>query len=185
MYGRVRKQKNNIFEVIEYFLKDRNIKCIFLSRNFINLSCQIQNIYPWVRIIPLVNIPHTKKSLREILCIIDLSKISRYLSTTNLTFEDLLNVEYPKEYLKELDLVRRYVRDDGIVYFFTPFGYRNFKNIERIILCAKFTEIELIDEYLFKARKKKLVKYKFEGGKFTIEETTSLKKIGKIEEFAK
>ncbi|MCM8773590.1 MAG: hypothetical protein NC820_02490 [Candidatus Omnitrophica bacterium] len=185
MSGKARKQRNNIFEVIEYFLRDRKIEFIFLSRNFINFSGQIQKIYPWVRIISLVHIPYIKKGLKELLCIIDLSRIFRYLSTTHLTFEDLLNIDYPKEYLKELDVVRRYVRDDATVYFFTPFGYRNFKNIEKIMLCAKFTDIELIDENLFKAHKRKLVKYKFEEGKFTIEETTSLKKIGKIQEFAK
>ena len=119
-----------------------------------------------------------------ILSIIDFSEDLIHEETTTLTFEDLKKLTpYRDEPLTTLNLANAALGDGGELTIVCTEPY-NMSIARKYLLCAKFTDIQLNSNTIL-AKKRKFAKYSFDGGKITLEETTSPELIRNIHYFAK
>lgn len=119
-----------------------------------------------------------------ILSIIDFSEDLIHEETTTLTFEDLKKqTPYQDEPLTTLNLANAVLEEGGELTVVCTEPY-NMSIARKYLLCAKFTDIQLNSNTIL-AKKRKFAKYSFDGGKITLEETTSPELIRSIHNFAK
>jgi hypothetical protein len=125
-------------------------------------------------------------SLDAVFCVVDLSVIKGHESTTKLNFNDYLKFRNKSgdESLETVYYSSLLLKEDGEVVFFSPFPMTHKENVVKVLTCCKFKEIEIVNEYLIKAKKRKLIKYEFDKGRLVLEEAHHPELIEKILDFS-
>ncbi len=163
-------------------LKSNNIKEVLVAANILP---QFKHLVG--KDVLCLNPANLQGSARRnaVSCIVDFSEDLKHEVTTNLTFLDLKERRKNRqdEPLDTLNLANT-ILDDGGQLTLVCVGSYNEAVVKKYLLCAKFADIRF-GPGIISARKKEFVKYTFNGGQMTLEETTSPEFIRNIHNFAK
>lgn len=172
-----------LFKVFKKINKGKNVKNVLVFSSSPHLITKVKQEFPSSKIL----LPEVEEVgvFDELLGIVDLSSVESHQSSTVFTFEELLSkASYPDRLLVTLNYASRLLEPKARVTFISLNKIRNRKNVEKTLKCSKFTDVEFIDSHIVQARKKQLVKYRFDNDRLTLEELDSPLMVEKCLEFA-